>query len=426
MMITKLARILFILLLSVLSSLVIVPRAAAAPNLTLSPATATLNNNSSTQVNILIDVESQNAFGADAILTVPSSDFDVTTITNGGFFTDFNWVFDTAHNRLEIHGFFSTLYQTKSGSGTLATVTLKAKKDAGTDTVPFVCDGTSTGSQILDGNGHNILNCTNVNTLSVTFAGASPSATPTPTPSPTPTSTPQPTATPAPAGSNYSYPTCDGLVAAPASGKKPLAVTMTCTGESQHNDITAAEFNFGNGQVQLVSKNVGSFGTISTSYTYPTEGFFGASCRLMDNNSVFSATPDACRKTIIVTATSLAARIVRASTIKPQIVELVPYVPASAPAQIITPIPTFAPVAAEEENPWSRYFLGGGIMAFSILVGLWLIGKSRGGPKPPTPPEVPPAPPMEEYSPRTEGLPPIEEIPPVTETSEESPPQNSS
>lgn len=390
-------------------------RAFAAPRLTLSPASTTVNNGDSTQINLLIDVESNNAFGADAILTIPSSDIDVTGVTNGGFFTDFNYAIDSANNRLEIHGYFSSLYQTKTGNGTLATVTLKAKKDSGSDTVPFICNGTSTATQILDSNGHNILDCANLNQLAFTFAGAPPGSTPTPTPTGTATPTPQPTTTQAPAAPGYVDPTCDGLAASPTSGKKPLAVTFVCTGESLHNDVTGAEFNFGNGHIQLVEKNIGSFGSISTSYTYPTEGWFGATCRLRDNNLRFSGTPDACTKTIQVTTASIipAPKKPLVLNTQPQIVELVPYSSPSA-----TPEPTLEPTEAppQEENPWSRYFLGGGIALLALLLGLWLIGSSKKG-KPPTQPPMPtPEPPTEELPSTTNEL-PVEETPVV-----ESPP----
>ncbi|MBI3577485.1 PKD domain-containing protein [Candidatus Gottesmanbacteria bacterium] len=119
---------------------------------------------------------------------------------------------------------------------------------------------------------------------------------PTATPTPTPTATPTPTPTPKP----NDVPDCTGLSASPSSGDAPLTVNFTCSGIDRDGDITAVQFQFGDGKDKTVEKNVGSPGSLSTTYTYPTNGSFSASCRVRDNNFVYSSTPDACKKTITV------------------------------------------------------------------------------------------------------------------------------
>lgn len=130
------------------------------------------------------------------------------------------------------------------------------------------------------------------------FSIGSPTGTPTPTPTPTGTGTPTPTPTPTP--SSNSVPDCTGLSVSPTSGNASLTVTLTCSGRDSNGDITAADFSFGDGNTRVVEKNVGNSGSLSTTYTYTSTGTFGPSCRVRDNNYVYSNTSDACKKTVTV------------------------------------------------------------------------------------------------------------------------------
>lgn len=124
----------------------------------------------------------------------------------------------------------------------------------------------------------------------------SPTPSTTSTPSPTATPTPTPTPTPQP----NTLPECTGLSVSPSSGSAPLTVSFFCSGIDRDGDITAVDVNFGDGKNKVVEKNVGSPGSLLTSYTYPASGSFSASCRVRDNNYVYSGTPDACKKTVTV------------------------------------------------------------------------------------------------------------------------------
>lgn len=121
-----------------------------------------------------------------------------------------------------------------------------------------------------------------------------PTSTGTPTPTPTPpqsTSTPTPTPTPVAGNTN---PVCVDLTVEPATGTVPYTVSLTCVGRDNDGDITAAEFTMPDGSTKLVEQNVGSPGSIATTYTVTTTGAYSFSCRVRDNNNVWISSDD-CR-----------------------------------------------------------------------------------------------------------------------------------
>jgi LPXTG-motif cell wall-anchored protein len=120
------------------------------------------------------------------------------------------------------------------------------------------------------------------------------------TSSPTSTPTNTPTHTPTPTTSN-SAPYCASLTSdiTTANGT-PQSVTLTCAGVDPGGLIMAAEFVFGDGTSQIVEKNVGSPGSISVVHTYTTIGTLGVTCRVRDNDNVFSPAVDACKKIITI------------------------------------------------------------------------------------------------------------------------------
>lgn len=196
----------------------------------------------------------------------------------------------------------------------------------------------------------------------LTFAISIPTTTPTETPTPTPTSTPTPTPTPTPTSAPNTDPTCTGMSASPASGDAPLEVTFTCSGVDPDGDITAAEFNFGNGETRLVEKNVGSPGSLSTTYSYSQTGNFGASCRVRDNNFKFSGIPDGCKKTISVGGAG--AQVTTPTPTTPrQIVEGPTPTPTAAPTPKV-------PVSGVGPTVLGAAAIGGGLLL--LLLGLAL------------------------------------------------------
>lgn len=266
----------------------------AAASMTLTPAISTAVINTSKTFTITLNTDGTDVFGADIIISYPTGAFQFVSAQNGSFFTDFNYSVNQATGIIALHGYFSSLFQTKNGTGTAAEFTLKAITSSGNATISYVCGGNGQSTQVIDADGDNIISCGHLTDSTVSFTG---SATPTPSPiiggtdiTPTPTNKP---------GNNI--PVCDSLSISPSSGSKPLGVTFTCSGTDSDNDLTAAEFSFGNSSSQIVEKNVGQYGSFTTSYTYITAGTYLVSCRLRDNNYAFSQTPAECQKSILVT-----------------------------------------------------------------------------------------------------------------------------
>lgn len=153
-----------------------------------------------------------------------------------------------------------------------------------------------------------------------------PTATVTPTATMTPTTTPTPTNSP---------PRCLGLSAYPGAGAKPLTVNFACAGYDGNNDITAAEFGYGAGQKSLVEKNVGQYGSLTSTFTYTTAGTYNVTCRVRDNNNAFSDYPSSCTYSVVVADNVLTPTPIR--TPAPTIA-----VPTNTP--FIEVQPTFIPV----------------------------------------------------------------------------------
>ena len=219
-MTTKLLKSFFLFLILFLASFFITKSASAAAKLNLSPASATVNKDSQFDVNLLIDVEQNQTVGSDAVITYPTADLDLVSTTNGGFFTNFSAPVNTTTGRIEIHGFFGTIYQSKTGSGTFAKITFKTKKDSGSGSLAFICTGSGNDTQILDSNGQNILTCSNTTGSSLAYSAASggggdgggssptnPPSTTTPRPTPTPTKKPTPRPTLKPSATPQVSPT---------------------------------------------------------------------------------------------------------------------------------------------------------------------------------------------------------------------------
>ena len=136
------------------------------------------------------------------------------------------------------------------------------------------------------------IDCKIVFTLGV---DSTPTPTPTGGPSPTPTPTGGPSPTPTPTTSaNNTKPECTDLTVEPATGTVPYTVTLTCTGKDTDGDITAAEFTMPDGSKKLVEQNVGSPGSLTTTYTVTTSGAYSFSCQVRDNNNAWISS-DACR-----------------------------------------------------------------------------------------------------------------------------------
>lgn len=175
-------------------SAVFASAALAAPRLYLDPATVSTTKNSQFEVKVQIDVESQSAFGSGAFVNFTPADLRLDSVTKGDFFSDLGY--STPAGRVELQGYFSGTYDSKSGAGTFATLKFTVLKESVTSNITFTCTGTGNDTQILNyPNGNNILTCGSLNQSIITVAGGA-TATATATATSAATGTATATATP--------------------------------------------------------------------------------------------------------------------------------------------------------------------------------------------------------------------------------------
>ncbi len=132
--------------------------------------------------------------------------------------------------------------------------------------------------------------------FSITVNTPTPTNTGAPTQTPTNTPTNAPTSTPTPIGNTT--PECTDLALSPTTGVPPFTITLTCTGRDPDGDITAVEFTLPDGTTKLVEQNVGSPGSLTTTYTVSQNGSYNFSCRVRDNTQKFSGVPEVCKKSV--------------------------------------------------------------------------------------------------------------------------------
>lgn len=166
---------------------------AQAQFLLLEPQTLTKNVGETFTVDLKINTEGKAVAGTDVKINFDPEMLEVTGVTTGDFFSDS--AKNIGSNSLYIAGFFRAQYETKTGAGKVASLTLKGKK-TGTTPLTFVCSLKTNDTNILDGSAADIINCASTPNGSYTFGTV---AGPTSTPAPGPTNTPapsNPTATP--------------------------------------------------------------------------------------------------------------------------------------------------------------------------------------------------------------------------------------
>jgi hypothetical protein len=395
-----------ILVLGLAAHLVPFAGAQMAPGLSLSPATVTVQQNNSFSDTVTVSTGSYAAQVSDVTIQYAANDFDVS-VAAGSFFPSFASAVDKTAGLIELHG-YTTTPDGISGTGTLATLTFKAKKGSGSSTITFICSGSGHDSNILTTSGINVLNCAQKNQAAVNYTGATnPASTPTPTPphGVTPTATPTPTPVPG----NNTYPVCASLSSNVTNAVgAPLPVTFSCTGVDTDGYVSAAHFDFGDGTTDTIVQNAGSPGTITTTHTYTTIGSLGVSCSVRDNNNVWSSSPDNCRKIIKIqprpqTASTTTRTVTQNdnSTIQyvventptptptpmEQVVTIVDITPTPEQTPVLTPTPTNPPVQSA-----SGTGIGWAILAVAVIgVGFLIYRKNSGNntaPPPTTPPPL--------------------------------------
>ncbi len=341
---------LYISIVAIILALLSPVKIEAAPRLILDPDVIKAQKGVSFDVKVKIDAGNESTFGSDATILFPYNDIELVNVSKGDFFRDFQYA-NNNDGRLELHGYFSSLNETKSGTGTFATLTFKSKPVSGGGALSFICTGSENDTQVINAQGQNILNCSSLNRLDLTYLPQT-----TGTPTPTPTGTPGPN----------NDPVCTSLIVNPISSTYlPLNVSLTCTGRDDDGDITAAEFTFGDGQNQLITKNVGSPGSLSTSHTYTKAGSITATCRLRDNNNKYSAANSSCNKTITFNTTPTG----KTSTTPTPTIQIVDLQTTPTPTESTYISPTVSPMPpVPDQNSGSDYS-----QAWLLLIAVWVI-----------------------------------------------------
>lgn len=165
---SKLPKVFLVLIALVAIGLVVVRSARAAVNLNLDPGSTTVTKDSEFEVRVGINVEGNQAFGADVILGYSNDSLELVRVEKGDFFSDFSWA--TGGSTIEMHGYFSSLFDSKTGGGQFAKLVFKAKKDSGNATVGFACANDGSQTMILNTDGNNILSCSGLNQTTIEFS----------------------------------------------------------------------------------------------------------------------------------------------------------------------------------------------------------------------------------------------------------------
>jgi len=326
------------------------PATLAASTISFDPSVLDAQKDKEIEVRIAVNTD-QNVFGADAVISYPTSDLEVTSITNGGFFTDFHSS-NTGAGKIEVHGFFANLYESKKGSGNVATIRFKSKKDTGGSVITFVCTGHGNDTQLLNDNGTNILICGNLNNVEVTYSKHTDS---------TPTNTPTPTTTSGGSTSN-STPACSSITLNPEYGKVPLTTAINCSVKDSDGTISGVEFVFGDGKKQYRDKYLGKEGSITVAHTYEEDGTYTVSCKAKDNRGAYS---QSCSTTLTV-GTNPATPTPTKTKSSNQTALLSPYIKPTIP-----PLETYAlPSSTDQPSgiPWWWY-----LFPFIAIIGTILI-----------------------------------------------------
>jgi len=165
---------------------------ASAALLKLSPSSGGISG--STQIQVIVDAESSSVDSAVAVITFNTNHVEITNITDGTFF-DSVATDTTTSGEVAITGTLNIgSIEGKTGSGTLATLTVKPKITSGTITLGFRCSAADIDdSNIMNNSGTNLLatdeQCARNVGGSYTVSASNRESTTSPTATPTPAET---------------------------------------------------------------------------------------------------------------------------------------------------------------------------------------------------------------------------------------------
>ncbi len=162
--------------------------AKAGPRLYFEPADGNYNVGDTFDVILQIDTGEKEAMAADALISFDQNKLKVNQVSEGDFFSGFDYNIENANGKLTIYSFSEQALVTNSGVGEIATITFEATAE-GTASVSFLCEsGVDTDSAIWDQSGNDLIDCAACGSGSYTIGQGEPEPEPTTAPEePTPT-----------------------------------------------------------------------------------------------------------------------------------------------------------------------------------------------------------------------------------------------
>jgi len=165
----------------VLGWLVLVPQVGfvQAAHLEFNPNSATATKGETFNVEVIVDAGSDEIVSTDAFVLFNSDVLQVESVKDGAFFPTVTYT--TESSKVYIAGLVDDPASSKTGKGTLATITFKVVGDGNSD-VTFDCRSDATdGSKIIknDINATNVISCSDNTTLKYTNSGGGEDSSPT-------------------------------------------------------------------------------------------------------------------------------------------------------------------------------------------------------------------------------------------------------
>ncbi len=163
------------------------PKIVEAGILKFDTTTVNTNVDSTFDVQVVVDAASDEINSIDAYINYNSTLLQAQSVSAGSYFPSIAQNLTTG--RVYIAGYVDDPATSKTGTGTVATITFKALQE-GTVTLSYFCDtSVNESSKIIknDINATNVIDCSSNGSTTVTIAAAGGSGTGTPTPTPTST-----------------------------------------------------------------------------------------------------------------------------------------------------------------------------------------------------------------------------------------------
>jgi len=156
-----------------------------AAHLEFDPATATAAKGETFNVDVVVDAGSDEVVSTDAFILFDSNVLQVDSVADGDFFPTVTYT--TESSKVYIAGLVDDPASSKTGKGTLATITFKVIGDGNSD-VTFDCRADATDSSKIvknDINATNVITCSDNTALKYTGSGGGGEESSSPTVEPT-------------------------------------------------------------------------------------------------------------------------------------------------------------------------------------------------------------------------------------------------